>query len=91
VRRIALNGMVDKKQMKAGQIMKLLSEADKAKEMLRAKGWSNRRACQFLGISLNHISCVLNGHRQSRRLLIQISKMPISSEPYKNLGFGRRK
>jgi len=59
----------------------------KAKRTLRARGWSYRRAAEFLGCSYPHVSYVLNGQRQSRRLLARIAAMPESPVPHRQSGF----
>ncbi len=47
-----------------------------AKEKLKSKGWSHRTAARELGVSFEHLNRVLNGHRESRRLLAQVAKLP---------------
>jgi lambda repressor-like predicted transcriptional regulator len=47
-----------------------------AKEELRRLGWSQRRAARKLGVHWVHLSKVLNGHRQSRRLINAIFDLP---------------
>jgi transcriptional regulator with XRE-family HTH domain len=63
-----------------------------AKAMLRARGWSYRRGAVALGVTYQHLSMVLNGHRESRRLLQAIAELPDSPVPYMPVGFvrGRR-
>lgn len=48
-----------------------------AKQKLSQKGWSYRRAAMQLGTSYQHISEVLNGHRDSRALLARIEELPV--------------
>lgn len=47
-----------------------------AKRTLKTSGWSYRRAAPVLGVSYQHLSEVLNGRRQSRRLLAKIGTLP---------------
>ena len=61
-----------------------------AKTMLREKGWSYRRGAGLLGVTYQHLSLVLNGHRESRRLLRAIAALPASTAQHRNSGFGRR-
>ena len=49
-----------------------------AKALLKARGWSNRRAAAELGVGFVHLSRVLNGHRQSKRLLDAIAALPVA-------------
>jgi hypothetical protein len=51
-------------------------EIERAKITLKAKGWSNRAAAQELGCCWTHLSKVLNGHRQSNRLIRAILDLP---------------
>ena len=46
------------------------------KAMLRDKGWSLRAAAPHLGVSHIHLHYVLNGVRQSRRLLSAVEALP---------------
>lgn len=46
------------------------------KRLLAAKGWSRRAAAPLLGVHVSHLDLVLNGHRQSRRLLDRIEALP---------------
>jgi hypothetical protein len=45
-------------------------------KILKQKGWSYRRVAPELGVTYQHLSDVLNGHRISRRLLDAISALP---------------
>ncbi len=51
---------------------------DTAKRVLKARGWSYRRAAPVLGVTYQHLCEVLNGHRQSERILRQIADLPPS-------------
>lgn len=44
---------------------------------LKRKGWSYRRAAPKLGVTYQHLCLVLNGQRESRRLLAAIANLPI--------------
>jgi lambda repressor-like predicted transcriptional regulator len=61
-----------------------------AKSELKKKGWSNRRAAPVLGVTYPHLNKVLNGHRESRRLLAAIAELPQSPVPYMRSGFASR-
>lgn len=50
-----------------------------AKRSLKAKGWSYRRAAPHLGVSYVHLALVLNGRRQSRRLVAKIKTLPAAA------------
>ncbi len=57
-----------------------------AKDKLKALGWSYRRVAPVLGVRHEHLSHVLNGHRQSRRLLTAINTLspaPTTRNPKK--------
>lgn len=43
---------------------------------LKRKGWSLRAAAPFLGVSVKHLSLVLNGKRKSLPLLKRIEMLP---------------
>jgi hypothetical protein len=58
-----------------------------AKVTLKARGWSQRRAAEHLGVSQTHLSLCLNGYRVSRRLMLAIEAMPESPTPYMASGF----
>jgi transcriptional regulator with XRE-family HTH domain len=47
-----------------------------AKVTLKERGWTYRSAAQVLGITYQHLSYVLNGHRESRRVLAAIERIP---------------
>ena len=51
-----------------------------AKRLIKARGWSYRRAAPVLGVTYQHLSEVLNGRRASRRLLSRIASLPVSPE-----------
>jgi plasmid maintenance system antidote protein VapI len=51
-----------------------------AKSELKKKGWSNRRAAPVLGVTYPHLNKVLNGHRESRRLLRAVMALPQREE-----------
>lgn len=43
---------------------------------LKRKGWSYRQAARELGITYQHLSYVLNGHRDSRRVTVPVLALP---------------
>jgi len=53
-------------------------DADEAKRKLKHLGLSYRGVAPQLGVTYQHLCLVLNGHRQSRRLLRKIEELPQS-------------
>jgi hypothetical protein len=49
---------------------------EQAKRKLKETGWTYRTAAIVLGITYQHLSYVLNGHRHSRRVLAAIERIP---------------
>lgn len=47
-----------------------------AKARLKELGWSYRRVAPLLGVRFEHLCLVLNGHRDSLRLLAAIESLP---------------
>jgi transcriptional regulator len=60
---------------------KLSPEVQAAREALRDKGWTKAEVARQLGLTRIHVSYVLNGHRQSRRILSAISRLPKNPNP----------
>lgn len=52
-----------------------------ARNALRRKGYTQAEAARTLGVSAIHLCYVLNGRRQSRRLLSAISHLPENHLP----------
>jgi hypothetical protein len=52
-----------------------------ARNSLRAKGWTQSAAAQVLGITPIHLCYVLNGRRESRRVLNAIAALPNNPKP----------
>lgn len=48
---------------------------ERAKHKLKELGWSYRSVAPVLGVTYQHLSEVLNGHRESRRILRKIEKL----------------
>ena len=46
-----------------------------AKSKLRSLGWSYRTVAPVLGVRFEHLCLVLNGHRESARLLRKIEAL----------------
>ena len=65
--------------------------AEEARETLRAKGYSFRRAAIALGRSYSHVSKVLSGIHHSDTLLSEVAGLPPSSIPFRVSGFALRK
>jgi len=61
-----------------------------AKDHLKKRGWSQRRAAKHLGVSQEHLNRVLSGERKSIRLLSSIATIPASPTPYHHTGFARK-
>ena len=55
---------------------KKITPGPAALESFRAKGWTFRTAASRLDVSLTHLHEVLNGRRQSRRLLARVESLP---------------
>ena len=49
---------------------------ERAKASLKKKGWSYRKVAPLLGVTFQHLSYVLNGHRVSWSLLARIHDLP---------------
>lgn len=49
---------------------------ERAKVTLKNRNWSYRTAAPEVGVSYQHLSEVLNGRRQSKRLLCRIMGLP---------------
>ena len=52
-----------------------------ARNALRTKGWTQAAAAAALGVTPIHLCYVLNGHRQSRRVLNAIRHLPPNPTP----------
>jgi transcriptional regulator with XRE-family HTH domain len=52
----------------------------RAKDKLKNLGWSYRTVAPKLGVGFEHLSQVLNGHRESQRLLRKIESLPTRRE-----------
>ena len=46
------------------------------KKRLRSKGWTHSAAAAELGVTYEHLNRVLNGHRESARLIARIESLP---------------
>lgn len=53
-----------------------------AKDKLKTLGWSYRTVAPVLGVRHEHLSHVLNGHRESRRILRAIGELPPSGRQW---------
>jgi hypothetical protein len=57
------------------------SSVQAARNALRAKGWTQAAAAQVLGVTPIHLCYVLNGRRESRRVLTAIQHLPTNPDP----------
>jgi lambda repressor-like predicted transcriptional regulator len=53
---------------------------EQIKGELKKKGWSYRTAARKLNRSYQHVSYVLNGHRESVLLLRELNRLPAKKE-----------
>jgi len=67
--------------MPAEAITKRSPEIQAARNELRRKGWSQEAAAGQLGVTRVHLTFVLNGRRQSRRILKAIQELPENPIP----------
>jgi len=58
-----------------------------AKDHLKNLGYSQYRAARYLEVTQSHLNRVLQGHRESGRILRLIEKMPKSDVPRQMSGF----
>lgn len=65
---------------KSALMTRQCSPTDRAKETLARKGYSQRQAAPLLDVSPEHLNRVLNGHRESARLLAAIEELPERKE-----------
>jgi hypothetical protein len=59
--------------------MKKKASNEAAKRSLKRRGWSYRRAAPLLGVTYQHLCLVLNGRRESVRLIRRIEELPESA------------
>jgi transcriptional regulator with XRE-family HTH domain len=67
--------------MPATATKKLNPEIQAARNALRRKGWSQAQVAARLGISRIHVCYVLNGRRESRRVINAILHLPENPTP----------
>ena len=67
--------------MHAKATTKRSPEIQDARNQLRRKGWSQEAAAEQLGVTRVHLTFVLNGRRQSRRILSAIQELPENPNP----------
>lgn len=56
-------------------------EIQAARNQLRRKGWSHETAASQLGVTRVHLTLVLNGRRESRRILKGIQELTENPKP----------
>jgi len=49
---------------------------ESAKKALKSKGWTQRTAAPHLSVTYQHLCLVLNGKRESRRLILAVHRLP---------------
>lgn len=57
-------------------VMTSHTKHDAIKRLLAAKNWTQKEAAKECGVSTEHLNRVLNGHRESSRLMAQIEALP---------------
>jgi len=63
-------------------------DSNKAKKILRSRGWSWKRAAEHMGYSYIHVAFMLTGRRPlSAPARERIAALPQSPVPYRNIGF----
>lgn len=67
--------------MPAEATTKRSPEIQAARNELRRKGLSQEAAAGLLGVTRVHLTFVLNGRRQSRRILSAIQELPENPNP----------
>jgi len=67
--------------MNGNTIAKRPPEIQQARNCLRGRGWTIAGVAKHLGITREHLSLVLNGRRQSRRILAAIQELPENPNP----------
>ena len=77
----ALNALPTLTRMTAHTITKRNAAVQAARNALRAKGWTQAAAAKVLGVTPIHLCYVLNGRRESRRVLTAIQALPANPNP----------
>lgn len=68
--------MVDASHLICELFTRMTRQLDHIKQQLKAKNWRQQDAALQLGVTFEHLNRVLNGHRESKRLLARISQLP---------------
>lgn len=68
-------------RMPATSIKKKPASVQAARNTLRRRGWTQAAVAQRLGVSAIHLNYVLNGRRESRRILHAIEQLPDNPSP----------
>lgn len=58
------------------RVMTSQAKRAKVKRLLKARGWTQSEAAKATGVTFEHLNRVLNGHRQSARLIAQLEALP---------------
>lgn len=56
------------------------TQREAVKSRLEAKGWTQTAAAKELGVRVEHVNRVLNGARESRRVLRDLEALPDKSK-----------
>lgn len=67
--------------MPSTSITKRPPAVQEARNTLRRKGWKQADVARRLGVTPVHLSYVLNGRRESQRILTAISHLPNNPNP----------
>jgi hypothetical protein len=79
------------KPVTIAHLFESLPDVEKARLIMRARGWSVRRAAKAIGCTHVHLAYVLSGTRTSRSLTEKLTNIGKSPTPYKAQGFGLKK
>jgi hypothetical protein len=77
----SLNALATLTRMPTQTTIKRSPSVQAARNALRSKGWTQAAAAQVLGITPIHLCYVLNGRRESRRVLTAIQHLPTNPNP----------
>jgi hypothetical protein len=82
--------LLDEKPVTVTDLFHALPDVEQIRVILKARGWSYRRAAKVLGCSHVHLAYVMSGARSSRRLMAKIARIGESPVAYRGYGFAAR-